>query len=467
MEGVETPAEAAPILGGDERLSRVLWQLAWPVVALNSLQVVNTLLDRSFIGHLDRASLTAQGASMNVMFLLFNIAAALATGATALVSRAFGAREISECREAARQSVSLSFYTGVMMALVGAAFTPWIAHSILPRGDQAAMQAMILYLGAYIFGLPAIYVVQSLAGALRAVGDTKSPMWISGLQILLHILLNFVLIFPPRTILGVPVPGLGLGLTGAGWALSISAWVAAIIYVVYSGRTPLGRCTVFRLPALPWVRRILRIANPAAVMSMLRVGSLTAFTLVLRDVPNGSAAIAAMSIGFAIESIMFMPVFGFSMAAAALVGQSLGMKKPDRADAIAWLAGRYSAVIVLALVAPIFIFAEPIAYALVGDKPDVIQEAVSLIHWLCATEVGFSYAMVMIGAMQGAGDTQRPLWITVISLWGLRVPLAWLLAIPLGFGALGGWIALSVTQALQGLMAVIVWKQGRWRTQRV
>jgi len=452
---------------GKERLGHVLWQLAWPVVALNSLQVINTLLDRSFIGHLPRAALTAQGAAMNVLFLLFSIAVALATGSTALVSRAYGAHQREECREAARQSVALAFWSGIAFALIGALLIPWISHTILPARDQDAMREMIRYLGAYVVGLPAIYVVQALAGALRGIGNTKSPMVISGIQILLHIALNLVLIFPTRQVGGLTIPGWNLGLAGAGWALTASAWIAALGYLAYSSRTPLGACNVLRVPSLQWVKRILRIANPAAVMSVARVGSLTAFTLVLRDVSNGSAAIAAMAIGFAIESIMFMPVFGFSMAAGALVGQSLGMKQPDRANAIAWVASRFSAAVVLALIVPIFVFAQPIAVALVGDKSDVVAEAVSLIHWLCATEIGFSYAMVMIGAMQGAGDTRSPLWITLICLWGIRVPLAYVLAIPLGMGALGAWISLSVTQAMQGIVAVVVWRQGRWRNQTV
>src|SRR6185503_15260935 len=235
-------------------------------------------------------------------------------------------------------------------------------------------------------GLPAIFIIQSLAGSMRGIGDTKSPMVISGLQILLHILLNFILIFPPRhTTFGITIPGFSMGLTGAATALALSAWMAAIIYLIYSVRTPLGASWAIRRLHWSWCYRILRVAIPAAVMAVLRVGSLAVFTLVLKAVANGSEAIAAMRPGFAIESMMFMPSFGLSMAAAALVGQSLGMQKPDRAARLGWTAGHHAALVTLALCAPIFIFSPQIANVLIEGKPAIAAEAAMLLRYLCIT----------------------------------------------------------------------------------
>lgn len=452
----------------DEKSSRVIWALAWPAVALNSLQVVNTLLDRGFIGHLESSALTAQGGSTNVMFLMFSLAMALGTSSTALVSRAFGAEQTEEYRMAARQTVSTSLFLGIILAGLGALLAHPSATFLLPASDGRAVQLMGQYLLAYAIGLPAIYLIQTLAGALRGIGDTRSPMVISGIQILLHITLNFILIFPPRhTSIGLTIPGFDLGLVGAGLALSTSAWVSAAIYLVYSARTPIGPVWRFSWPASAWLKRILRIAIPAAAMSILRVCSLMVFTLILAQVRDGSVAIAAMSIGFAVESIMFMPAFGLSVSAAALVGQSLGMKRPDRAERLGWVASHYGALVTLALSIPIFLFAPQIASVLVGGKADLVLEGSLLIRSLCVTETMFAYAMVTIGAMQGAGDTVRPFWITVICMWGLRVPFAYLLAITFGMGAYGAWIAMSGTQAVQGIMAILLFRQGAWKLKKV
>jgi len=450
------------------------------------MQVINSLLDSAFIGHLDQAALTAYGGITVVVFLLFSLAMSLSTGATALVARAYGAGQVEEFRTACRQSMGLSVVAGLLFAAIGVATAPFAARVFIPAEDTHAIALTTVFLMVFAAGLPAIYIIQTLAGSMRGIGDTKSPMVISGIQIVLHILLNFVLIFPPReTSFGVTIPGFNLGLTGAATALTISAWLAAVVYVVYSARTPLGASWSVGRLYWSWASRILKIAIPAAVMAVLRVGSLAIFTLVLKSVENGSEAIAAMRPGFAIESIMFMPSFGLSMAAAALVGQSLGMKRPDRAERLGWTAAHHAALVTLTVCIPIFAFAPEIAGFLIEGKPRIAAEAAMLLRYLCVTEIGFAYAMVLIGAMQGAGDTARPLWITVIALWGLRVPLAAILAldagqtltrlngfvismpIGVGMGAAGAWIAMSATQALQGILAVWQFKQGDWKKKEV
>ena len=457
-----------------------MWALAWPAVALNSLQVINTLLDRFFIGHLESAALTAQGASQNVLFLMFSLAMAIGTAATAIVARAYGAEDRAGYRMGAQQSANVTLQAGIVLAAISALIAPAASKLILPD-DPRSVHLMTEFLLAYSAGLPAIYMIQTLAGALRGIGDTKSPMVISGIQILLHIILNFLLIFPSRTFLGIHVPGANMGLTGASTALSISAWISALIYIGYTGRTPLGTLWRFHLPPRNWVARILKIAFPAATMAILRVLSLTAFTLVLALVPHGEDAIAGMSIAFALESIMFMPAFGLSIAAGALVGQSLGMKRSDRAEKLAWIASHYAGLVTVVLALPIFFLAHPIALYLVDGKEAIAGQASVLLRYLCSTEVMFAYAMVLIGAMQGAGDTVRPMWISIIAMWGLRVPIAlfaslgagthllsWLvLPFGMGLGSLGAWIAMSFTQAIQGMMAIIAFRQGAWKTKKV
>ena len=464
-----------------ESAARVVWVLAWPAVALNSLQVVNTLLDRFFIGHLATSALTAHGASTSVMFLMFTLAVSVATGTTAVVSRAFGAGNHAEFRRAAREGLSLAVVSGLIIAAVTVATARLCAGAILPSEDHASQILMTRFLIAYGTALPPIFIIQVLAGGLRGIGDTRSSMMISGLQIFLHMGLNCVLVFDH---LG-PIPGAGLGLVGAACSLSISAWISACVYVVHTRRTPLESVWSWRLPNREWAMRILRIAVPQALMGLLRISSLTMFTVVLSLVPNGSNAIAAMSISFAIESIMIMPAFGLAAAAGALVGQSLGMKRPDRAGRLCWTASAHGALVTGLLAIPVFFVAGPIAGVLLGDKAEIIATTTQLLRLLAFTEVGFAYAMILFGAMQGAGDTARPMWISIIALWGVRVPLAYILAlhahqplatfhghslnipIGVGLGALGGWISMAITQGIQGVMAFFVYREGRWKLKHV
>lgn len=473
-----------------ESLSRVVWALAWPAVALNSLQVVNALLDRGFIGHLPPEALTAHGASMSVMFLYFSIAAAIGTAATALVSRAYGAGQVQEFRDAGRQCLNLSLLGGVVMAMIGLTTIGLFQGALIPATDPEARSQMGRFLGVYMLGLPAIYLVQTLAGSLRGIGDTKSPMVISGIQILLHIVLNVLLIFPAQKValaFGLPVigdvslsfrlPGAGLGLTGAAAALTLSAWIAAIGYLLWSGKTPLGAAWRIALPTKAWMSRIMRIATPAAGSAGLRVGSFMIFTAILAQTADASVALAGMSVGIAIESIMFMPTFGLAMATSALVGQSLGAKQPDRAERVGWLAGHHGAIVMVVLSIPLVFGADWIASIMVGTAstdPDALlkvaqirETAAEYIRYMCSTQALVAYAMVLIGALQGAGDTVKPMWITVVSMLLIRAPIAWLLALPLGLGSLGAWIAMALTQGLQGLLAMHAFRQGEWKSMKV
>lgn len=479
----DEPSLAAP--PENENLVRTVWSLAWPAVALNSLGVINNLLDSAFIGHLPRPALVAYGGITNIQFLLFSLAMAVSTAATALVSRAYGAGEPFQVRKGCHQSLTVAILGGIVFGVLGWLSAPATAHGFLPAVETEAIRLMIGFLTIYATSLPAIYTIQALAGCLRGVGDTKSPMVISGIQILLHILLNFALIMPSRpTPWGFDLPGAGMGLLGGATALSISAWCSAIGYMLYTGKTPLGSVLRLHWPEWAWTRRILRIAVPAALMAVLRVASLAVFTLVLKHSKDAGNALAAMRPGFAIESIMFMPAFGLSMAAAALVGQSLGMRRPDRAERVGWIASNHAALVTVLLGIPIFVFAPEISNLMIVGKPLIVEQAIVLLRYLAVTEIGFAYGMTMIGAMQGAGDTKRPLWISVISLWILRVPLAivltlsagqWIregalsfvLPVGLGLGAGGAWIAMSLTQFVQGVLSIIAFRQGGWKTKTV
>ncbi len=452
---------------------KVVWALAGPAVALNGLQVVNSLLDTFFIGHLSKAALTAHGAAMNVLFMMFSLGMAISVASTALVSRAYGANEPEEYRSANRHCLSLSLVIGVILAAICIFLIPLVAPALIPRDNPEAGRQFLAFLSVYAFSIPASAVITTLSGSMRGIGDTKSPMFISGMQIFLHMILNLFFIYPSgdHSSLGIPfyLPGLGWGLPGAAAALSISAWVSALVYAIYAGRTKLGNVLKLVIPTRNWIRRIMNIAVPSALQSVMRVGSFTAFTLMLKNTPTASDALGALRIGIAIEAIMFMPAFGLSVAAGALVGQNLGAKDPERAARLGWISAHYAAIVIFVLSVPLFILAPQIASILTGgDKPAMAMEAVMYIRIIIATEVLFGYAMVLIGAMQGAGDAKRTMWITIATLWLVRVPLAYVMTRPeLGLGATGAWVAMTVSQAAQGLLSMYVWRKGYWKHVKV
>ncbi len=458
--------------------------LAWPAVALNALQTVNSLLDTNFVQHLDKAALTAIGSALTTVFLLYSMSMAIGVAATALVSRAYGAGDLEGFKDANRKCLGFSLVAGLFITALALFLAPAIADFMIPPGQPLAAKLMHQYLGIVAWMMPAIFIIQSLAGSLRGIGDTKSPMWVSGLQIILHITLNFILIFPSRSINGITIPGFDLGLDGAAWAMTISAWISAFIYLGWCTRTQLGRVWRIQLPDLGWINRIFRLAAPAGMMSIVRVTSLMAFSWILGRLPDGDVAIGAIRPGFSIEALAFMPSFGLAIAASALVGQSLGARDPDRASRLGWMAAHMAGAISFIASIFTFVFADTLAGLLLPDKIEFAAMTASYLRYVSVTEFLFGYGMVLISAQQGAGDTRAPFWLTFFCMWILRVPLAAILALPLlqitiggqtitilssnfAMGADGCWLTLAITQAVQGLAAMWLWNRGRWKTARV
>ena len=253
---------------------KAVLSLAWPAVALNGLQMLNSLLDTFFIGGLSSSSLTAHGGALNIIFLVFSLAMCISVGSTALVSRAYGANNPSEYRMANRQCIALAHWVGIGLGVLAALIAMFAAAHLVPDNDPEAAILIKNFLLFWAISIPASTVIQALAGSMRGIGDTRSPMFISGIQIGLHMILNMLFIFEKGHLHQFnffgnafalrQLIGLNMGLPGAGLALSCSAIVSMFIYLIYSKRTKLESGFVLEFPKKEWVQRIMRIALPSA-----------------------------------------------------------------------------------------------------------------------------------------------------------------------------------------------------------
>jgi Na+-driven multidrug efflux pump len=180
----------------------------------------------------------------------------------------------------------------------------------------------------------------------------------------------------------------------------------------------------------------------------------------------GSAAVAGNTIGIRIIMFALLPSFGVSNAAATLVGQNLGAGKPDRAEAAAWTAGRYNTICLIILGAIFLLFAPQLISAFSSD-PEVIPYGVECLRIVAAGFLFYGYGMVLSMSFNGAGDTRTPTLINLFCLWCFEIPLAWVLAHPLGFGPTGVFIAVAVAFSVLALVSAALFRQGRWKTRRV
>ncbi len=446
-------------------LHRQVWQIAMPAVVTMLLQTVNGLMDMFFVGHLPtgREALAATGIGGSVIFLMISLAMGVAAGTMALVARFTGAQQPENCRYATGQSLTLSIIVGSVMGVILYFGRDALCGVLLnSKSDTIAPALCSQFLGMAITATIPIFLINVLQSAFRGVGDTRTPLVITSAMIGVHILCNWLFIYGN---MGFP----RMEVRGAGLAFAISQYLGtALFFVALVRLAPLGDVLKKQYLALSkeWVVRILRIGVPASVQNLVRVSSMMTFNAMLARVPEGAAAVAALQIGMRTEALAFMPGFGYSVAASALVGQSLGAKLPDRAERYAWTAN-LQAIIVMSLMAVFFYtFANPIAAIFASDAM-VRKLGVDYLHINAFCEPFLATAMVLTGALQGAGDTVRPTYITIFTMLILRTIVANILMFHLHLHTHGAWLTMATTTISGGVLTFIWFKMGRWKSIKV
>jgi putative MATE family efflux protein len=260
-----------------------------------------------------------------------------------------------------------------------------------------------------------------------------------------------------------PLPALGVA--GAALALVGSQWLGFLLQlgILVSGRARI-RIDLHHLrvdPLLMW--HIFRIALPSTLQMTLR--SFSRATLLAVVALYGTFAVAAYGIASRVFMTAFVPGFGLGNAAAALVGQNLGAGKSDRAERSAWITASYNLAFMLACAVVISLYAESIVAAF-NDTPAVVALGAQALRIFSIGYVFSAVGVVMARAFDGAGNTVPAMVINLVTLWGIQIPLAWLLSQALGWGTIGLWVGISVANVANGCIFAIWFRRGRWK-QRV
>jgi Na+-driven multidrug efflux pump len=215
-----------------------------------------------------------------------------------------------------------------------------------------------------------------------------------------------------------------------------------------------------------WFRRILTIGAPAGVQVVMRNVGMMVYFGILNLLARPTESVAAFTIGFRIESIAFLPVFALNVATATIVGQSLGAGRADDAEAAVWRIVGVGAGVLAACGLFFWVMADVLAAAFTTD-PVVRGLAASYLRVMAVSEPFLALVMVLNGALQGAGDARAPMVAVFCFQILFRVPLAYVLAVPLGFGAVGAWWALTASMIAQGAGIAWYFRLGTWRTREI
>ena len=403
-------------------VTRAVLKLAWPAVVEQILFAGVDLTDLYIVGHLGAAALSAVGLTGQVSMLAIAFFGAIATGCMALVARHIGAGEQADAGRTLQQSLSSALALGCAAGAIAWLFAPDILAALGAEPDVVELGAP--FMRAIAASLPLTAIAFSGMAAMRAAGDTRTPMQLTGLQLVVNAVLGLALVYGP----------LRMGVLGSGLATLIARSVTGlrVLWLLWRRGSGARLARDGWKPDWPRLRRILNVGLPAGVEQVLLQFALINVAVVIAGL--GTVTYAAHNVAIRIISLSFLPGWGFAVAAPTLVGQGLGANDPRRARDSAYAAFRLALGVMLGMAAVLFLFAEPILRIFTSD-PAVVAEAVTAIHVGALSQPSMAASFVFMGALRGAGDTRTTLAITVASIWIVRLGVAYLGAQVLGVGS--------------------------------
>ncbi len=450
-----TKTTVSPVLDSNGRPWQKLLRLAWPITLSMLLQNSYNLADMFWVSWLGKEAVAGVTLTGIIFWMTFAISQIFGTGVHALVARACGFRRPEKAAIVLRDGLLTGILTGILLAVIVNSMPGRLLE--LLGASPAVSQAGIPYLCAIAVGFPITLGLFILSSAFRAAGDMITPLYLTAVSCIINILLDPVLIFG----LG-PVPELGLA--GAAVATVLSLGVAFGL-----GLLALRRSKVFpRFHVLASVdphmlRDMIAVGLPAGLHYVLL--SLTQTVMVRMVAEFGDAVLAAAGIAARLTQFMFLPCMGLGAATATLVGQYLGAQRQQEARTMVRFALRIDFVFTLGL--SLILFAQPaLLLSIFSRDAEVINPGTIYLRIFAVSFLFTTMTIILTRVFQGAGDT---VWPTLAAMlrFGIFCGLSWLLAWPLGFGAVGVWLGMAASSVVQFVLVAWLYSLGTWERRKL
>ncbi len=443
IEG-STPAGAR---GSAQR--RVL-RLAMPIIGENLLQTLLGVVDTILVAGLGAAALAGVGTALFVIPVLIAVLTPLSGGAAVLVAQAHGAHDRARVVMLARQALIWSILVSIPIAVLGGfgseLMMSWFG--LTPDAHRIAVEYSQITLGT----VTTLAVMTLLGGVLRGVGDSRTPMLVTGLVNLLNIGLSWALIYGAP---GIPA----LGASGSAWGSCISRLIGALILLglLWHGWSSvrLREAPGTWQPSWPVGRRIIGLGLPAAGEEVLILTAIAALTPLVA--PLGDQALAAHRIVMNVLSVSYLPGIGFAIATTALVAQAVGASLPRDSRALTNAAALWASLWMGGIGVIFFIVPEPVI-RLYGDDPHLIALGAPIIRLVAAAQVCWALTFAFGGALRGIGDTRTPMVISSIAHW-LVVACALLLDRTVSLDLMTIWLLFVVVAPVEAWFLWRAWRR--------
>lgn len=436
----------------------VVLMLSIPSILEQIVVTAMEYIDAAMVGHIGAEATAAIGIVSSSTWLLHGILVGLYNAFSIQIAQYLGADRQQDARGVLRQAMLFNLAAGLAAAAFGIGISGhlpgWLGADVSLQANASA------YFAIWSAALPFTMAMGMYTSMLRASGDALTPGLISVLVCVLDAIFNFFLINPTRTLWGITVWGAGLGVPGAalGTALAtvVGGLLALCILLFREGPLCIHKPGSWKITRA-CIRNLGKVGVPlAAERAALSSAQVLQVCIVSQ---LGTVAIAANSLGVSAEGLCYMAGYGIQGAAIALIGQAVGAHRKDMAKRFAWLCTLMGMGIMTLTGAGLFAFAPALMSIFTADAA-VIALGARVLRIEAFAEPMFGASIVASGAMQGAGDSTACFVLNLVSMWGIRLTLAFLLAPRLGL--MGVWGAMCFELCVRGLLFLIRLARGKW-----
>jgi putative MATE family efflux protein len=428
---------------------KLIFNFAIPMLLGNLFQMMNMIVDSIIVGnYLGKSSVAAVGASFPVMFALISLIIGITSGITIIISQYFGAKDFSSVKRACDTAFIFLFFASIIIGIVGILFCRDIFIFLdLPI---EVMPEALLYIRINMIGILFMAGFQGTNAILRGMGDSKTPLYFMIIATILNIILEMIFI-----------PVMKMGIEGAAISAIIAQGIAFLIATFYLNK----KHDFIRISFIKiyFDRKIfitsLKIGLPSGLQQTFVALGMMAISKVVNSF--GTSTIAAFTIAGRIDSFATLPAMNFSMALMAFVGQNLGAGKQERVKkgflATHLMTGGISVVMSIL----ILLFSTQLM-SVFNQDPEVIKIGSNYLVIVSSFYLLFSMLFTNTGVFRGAGDTLIPMFITLFSLWLIRIPLAYALSSG-SLGVDGIWWSMPIAWFAGTTVTFIYYFTGRWK----
>lgn len=446
---------------------KIVARFSIPAIMAQFTSVIMQYIDAAMVGSLGANASASIGLVSTTTWLLNGLCTSATTGFSVQIAQLIGARRYEDARSVFRQSLVFTSLFGLLLATIAFSISSKLPFWL--GGSPEIVSDSSKYFAIFAFILPATQLRQICGGILQCSGDMKTPSKLNILLCIMNVVFNFFFIFPTRVLnvfgTELTVCGAGLGVSGAALGTLVSEYITStLMFLFLTLRSPLlafkhGGSWKIRANC---IKAALKISLPAAFEHSVICGAYICSTLIIA--PLGTVSVAANSLAVTAESFCYMPGYGIGTASTTLVGQSIGAGGDDLARKFA-STSILLGVSVMTVTGALMYFIAPWMFSLLTPDLAVQKLGADVLRIEAFAEPLYGASIICVGVLRGAGDTFVPSILNLVSMWGVRIAMAFVLVPHIGL--YGAWIAMATELCVRGILFLIRVYRGKWLEKKI